>query len=43
MSFKVLQDANIANYKEIIEEFSKKVEKQYALEKKLNEMIDNLK
>lgn len=33
----------IQNYRTEIEELSKRVEKQYALEKKLNEMIENLK
>ena len=39
----MLIDIGMLNYFEEISEFSKKVEKQYVLEKKLNEMVDNLK
>ena len=31
------------NYREEIEDISKRVEKQYSIEKKMNEMVDNLK
>lgn len=31
------------NHREEIEDISKRVEKQYSLEKKMNEMVDNLK
>jgi hypothetical protein len=43
MSLKMLTDLGMFNFREAIEEISKRVEKQYSLEKKMNEMIDNLK
>lgn len=36
-------DLGMLEKKQIIEEFSSRVEKQYVLEKKLNEMVDRLK
>lgn len=43
MTLKLLVDLGMLEKKQIIEEFSSRVEKQYVLEKKLNEMVDRLK
>jgi len=43
MSLKVLTEIGMFKYREDIEDISKRVEKQYSLEKKMNEMVDNLK
>lgn len=40
---KLLNENGMFNHREEIEDFSKRVEKQYSLEKKMNEMVDNLK
>ena len=40
---KVLLDIGIEKHKPIIHEFSSRVDKQWQLEKKLNEMIDQLR
>ena len=42
-TFRYLQDQGMLNQQIRIEEFSKRVERQYALEKKYNEMLENLK
>jgi len=43
MSLKMLIDHGMMEKKEEIEEVAKRVEKQWAIEKKMNEMIDQLK
>lgn len=43
MSLKMLIDMGMMQKAEEIEEVAKRVEKQWALEKKMNEMIDQLK
>ena len=42
-NFKMLMDHGMMNKREEIEEVAKRVEKQWAIEKKMNEMIDQLK
>ncbi|EAS04067.1 axonemal dynein heavy chain (macronuclear) [Tetrahymena thermophila SB210] len=43
MSLKLLLDQGLNNYREVIEEVSKRAEKQYTIEKKLKEMEDKVK
>jgi len=43
MSLKMLIDHGMMEKKEEIEEVAKRVEKQWAIEKKMNEMIDQVK
>ncbi len=39
----MLAELGMYNHREIIEEISKRLDKQYLLEKKLNEMIENMR
>ena len=43
MTFENLIDLGLEKFKEKIEEVSKKAEKQYNIEKKLNETVDKFK
>jgi dynein heavy chain len=43
MSLTKLLEANLHKFREIIEEVSKKAEKQYAIERKLKELEDKIK
>ena len=43
MTLQVLIDLKLANFREIIEEISKRAEKQYNIEKKLNEIVEKMK
>ena len=43
MTLQVLIEAKLQNFREIIEEISKRAEKQYGIEKKLNEIVEKMK
>lgn len=43
MTFQVLIESKLSQYREIIEEVSKRAEKQYSIEKKLNEIVEKMK
>ena len=43
MSLQILIDSKLPSFREIIEEVSKRAEKQYGIEKKLNEIVEKIK